>query len=122
HAPAHRDASHPAVEDLSGPKVSTQWARHCGMNPRDVRQAEADAPGDRLAGALDRTAGPSPAAAEAKGGRQLPGDEVELRARARRASLVVAALGVVQLAVQICQPLAVVRPCRAVEDGISGDA
>src|SRR5437867_6427816 len=31
-------------------------------------------------------------------------------------------LGVVQLAVQIRQPLAVVRPCPAVEDGVSGDA
>src|SRR5947199_7009586 len=92
------------------------------MNPRDVRQAEANARGDRLAGALDRTAGLSAAAAEAKGRRQLPGDEVELRTRARHASLVVAALGVVQLAVQIRQPLAVVRPCPAVEDGVSGDA
>src|SRR5439155_11218209 len=69
-----------------------------------------------------RTAGPSATAAEPKGGRQLPGDEVELRARTRHASVVVAALGVVQLAVQIRQPLAVVRPCPAVEDGISGDA
>src|SRR5438552_10766849 len=92
------------------------------MHPRDVRQAEANARGDRLAGALDRTAGPPTAAAEAKGGRQLPGDEVELGPRARHASLVVAALGVVQLAVQIRQPLAVVCPCPAVEDGISGDA
>src|SRR5437762_3290578 len=92
------------------------------MNPRDVRQAEANARGDRLAGALDRTAGLSTAAAEAKGRRQLPGDEVELRTRACHASLVVAALGVVQLAVQIRQPLSVVRPCPAVEDGVSGDA
>src|SRR5438552_6586778 len=92
------------------------------MHPRDVRQAETNARGDRLAGALDRTAGPSPTAAEAKGRRQLPGDEVELRTRARHASLVAAALGVVQLAVQIRQPLAVVCPCPAVEDGISGDA
>src|SRR5439155_1990672 len=59
--------------------------------PRDVRQAEANARGDRLAGALDRTAGLSAAAAEAKGRRQLPGDEAELRTRARHASLVVAA-------------------------------
>src|SRR6184192_4982305 len=43
-------------------------------------------------------------------------------ARARHASLVVAALGVLELAVQIRQPLAVVRPCPAVEDGVSGDA
>src|SRR5213080_2799313 len=92
------------------------------MHPRDVRQAEANARGDRLAGALDRTAGPPAAAAEAKGRLQLAGDEVELGTRARHASLVVAALGVVQLAVQIRQPLAVVRPCPAVEDGISGDA
>src|SRR5213594_3233753 len=42
--------------------------------------------------------------------------------RARHASVVVAALGVVQLAVQMRQPLAVVRPRPAVEDGISGDA
>src|SRR5205823_14568787 len=61
-------------------------------------------------------------AAEAKGRRQLAGDEVELRTRARHASLVVAALGVVELAVQIRQPLAVVRPCPAVEDGVSGGA
>src|SRR5437016_7214685 len=91
------------------------------MHPRDVRQAETKARGDRLAGALDRTAGPSPTAAEAKGRRQLPGDEVELRTRARHASLVAAALGVVQLVVQIRQPLAVVCPCPAVEDGISGN-
>src|SRR5207245_877586 len=93
-----------------------------GMHPRDGRQAETNARGYRLAGALDRTAGPPTAAAEAKGRRQLAGDEVELGARTRHASLVVAALAVVQLAVQIRQPLAVVRPCPAVEDGISGDA
>src|SRR5437667_6723222 len=91
------------------------------MHPRDVRQAETNARGDRLAGALDRTAGPPTPAAEAKGRRQLAGDEVELRTRARHASLVVAALGVVELAVQIRQPLAVVRPCPAVEDGVSGN-
>src|SRR5881628_432409 len=69
-----------------------------------------------------RSIGLPAAAAEAKGRRQLPGDEVELRSCARHASLVVAALGVVQLTVQIRQPLAVVRPCPAVEDGVSGDA
>src|SRR5205823_15031483 len=89
------------------------------MHPRDVRQAETNARGDRLAGALDRTASPPAAAAEAKGRRQLPGDGVELGTRARHASLVVAALGVVQLLVQIRQPLAVVRPCPAAENGIS---
>src|SRR5438445_2762726 len=91
------------------------------MHRRDVHEAETNARGDRLAGALDRTAGPPTAAAETKGGSQLPGDEVELRTRARHASLVVAALGVVELAVQIRQPLAVVRPCPAVEDGVSGN-
>src|SRR2546422_10711936 len=91
------------------------------MHPRDVRQAEANARGDRLAGALDRTAGPPTAAAEAKGRRQLPGDEVELRARTRHASVVVAALGVLELAVQIGQPFTVVRACPAVEDGVCGD-
>src|SRR5207245_6881086 len=73
-------------------------------------------------GALDGTAGPPTAAAETKGRRQLAGDEVELGARTRHASLVVAALGVVQLAVQFRQPLAVVRPCPAVEAGVSGNA
>src|SRR6266851_8654444 len=91
------------------------------MHPRDVRQAEANARGDRLAGALDGTAGPPTPAAEAEGRRQLAGDEVEFRTRARHASLVVAALGVFELAVQIRQPFPVVRPCPAVEDGISGD-
>src|SRR5438552_8931117 len=43
-------------------------------------------------------------------------------ARARHASLVVAALGVFELAVQIRQPFPVVRPCPAVEDGVSGNA
>src|SRR5207253_2804597 len=108
--------------DRASPEVATEVARHGGMHPRDVRQAEANARGDRLAGALDRTASLSAAATEAKGRRQLPGDEVELRTCARHASLVVAALGVVQLAVQIRQPLAVVRPRPAVEDGVSGDA
>src|SRR2546425_4393422 len=91
------------------------------MHARDVREAEANSRGDRLPGALDRAAGPSTAAAQAKGGRQLPGDEVELCARTCHASLVVAALGVLELAVQIRQPFPVVRPCPAVEDGISGD-
>src|SRR2546426_823988 len=97
-------------------------AREPGMHPPDVRQAETNARRDRFAGALDRTPGLSTAAAEPKSGRQLPGDEVELRTRARHTSLVVAALGVVQLAVQIRQPLAVVRPRPAVEYRISGDA
>src|SRR2546428_123886 len=92
------------------------------MHARDVSQAEADARGDRLASALDRTAGPPTAATEPEGGRELPGDEVELGARTRHASRVVAALGVLELAVQIRQPFAVVRPCPAVEDGISGHA
>src|SRR5206468_8845627 len=121
-APAHGLVGHHVGADRAGPDVATEVARHGGMNPRDVRQAEANARGDRLAGALDGTAGLSAAATEAKGRRQLPGDEVELRTRARHASLVVAALGVVQFAVQIRQPLAVIRPCPAVEDGVSGDA
>src|SRR2546425_1219714 len=90
------------------------------MHARDVREAEANSRGDRLPGALDRAAGPSTAAAQAKGGRQLPGDEVELGARPRHASLVVAALGVLELAVQPRQPFPVVRPCPMVEDGVSG--
>src|SRR5437762_3528164 len=121
-APAHGLVGHHVGADRAGPKVATEVVRQGGMHPRDVRQAETNARGDRLAGALDRTAGLPTPAAEAKGRRQLAGDEVELRTRARHASLVVAALGVVQLAVQIRQPLAVVRPCPAVEDGVSGGA
>src|SRR5438093_11919293 len=41
-------------------------------------------------------------------------------ARARHASLVVAALGVLELAVQIRQAFPVVSPCPIVEDGVSG--
>src|SRR5947209_19330003 len=121
-APAHGLVGHHVGADRAGPNVATEVVRQRGMYPRDVRQAEANARGDRLAGALDRTAGPPTAAAEAEGGSQLPGDEVELRTRARHASLVVAALGVVELAVQIRQPFPVVRPCPGVEHGISGAA
>src|SRR5207247_6195285 len=102
------------------PHVPTEWSGQRGMHARNVREAEANSLGYRLPGSLDRAAGPSTASAQAKGGRQLPGDEVELGARPRHAPLVVAALGVLELAVQPRQPFPVVRPCPMVEDGVSG--
>src|SRR5581483_1954453 len=121
-APVDRLVGDGICADRSRPEISPEVARERGMDLRDVREAEPNAGRDRLPGALHRAARPPAPPAEAEGGCELARDEVELRARTRRATRVVAGLGILDLPVELGEPAAIVGPRAAVEDRHSGRA
>src|SRR5207249_11514834 len=84
--------------------------------------AEPDTRRDGLARALERVAGAARAAAETERRCQLAGNEVELRPCTSHASLVVAPLGVVELAVQLAESDSIVVARTAVEHRVVGAA